>query len=72
MQLDEVKVVIAKKQLVEHQGINYTVSAVIMRLHHKEIKWYYQLELQDLKTNCIVIADIERVDIVESEIQDPV
>lgn len=61
MQLDDVKTVIAKRQKVVYQDTDYTVNAVIMRIHSKETRWYYQLELQDLKQSSIVIADIEKV-----------
>lgn len=63
MQLDDVKTVIAKRQKVVYQDIEYLVSAVIMRIHSKETRWYYQLELQDLKQSSIVIADIEKVSV---------
>lgn len=63
MQLDDVKTVIAKRQKVKYQDIEYLVSAVIMRIHSKETRWYYQLELQDLKQSSIVIADIEKVSV---------
>lgn len=63
MQLDDVKAVIAKRQKVKYQDIEYLVSAVIMRIHSKETRWYYQLELQDLKQSSVVIADIEKVSV---------
>lgn len=61
MQLADVKTAIAKRTVVTYDGIDYTISAVIMRIHHKEMKWYYQLELRDLKANSVVIADMEKV-----------
>lgn len=61
MQLADVKTAIAKKTIVTYDGIDYTVTAVIMRIHHKEMKWYYQLELKDLKANSVSIADMEKV-----------
>lgn len=61
MQLDDIKTVIAKRQKVVYQDTDYTVNAVIMRIHNKETRWYYQLELQDLKQSSVVIADIEKV-----------
>ena len=62
MQLDDVKAVIAKRQKVKYQDADYTVNAVIMRIHSKETRWYYQLELQDLKQqSSVVIAGIEKV-----------
>lgn len=63
MQLDDVKTVIAKRQKVVYQDTDYTVNAVIMRIHSKETRWYYQLELQDLKQSSVVIADIEKVSV---------
>jgi len=61
MQLADVKTAIAKKTIVTYDGIDYTVTAVIMRIHHKKMKWYYQLELKDLKANSVSIADMEKV-----------
>ena len=61
MQLADVKTAIAKRTIVTYDGTDYTVTAVIMRIHHKEKKWYYQLELRDLKANAVVIADMEKV-----------
>lgn len=63
MQLNDVKTVIAKRQKVVYQDTDYTVNAVIMRIHNKETRWYYQLELQDLKQSSVVIADIEKVSV---------
>lgn len=63
MQLDDIKTVIAKRQKVVYQDTDYTVNAVIMRIHSKETRWYYQLELQDLKQSSVVIADIEKVSV---------
>lgn len=61
MQLDDVKAVIAKRHKVVYQDTDYTVNAIIMRIHSKKTRWYYQLELQDLKQSSVVIADIEKV-----------
>ena len=61
MQLADVKTAIAKRTVVTYDGTDYTVTAVIMRIHHKEMKWYYQLELRDLEANAIVIADMDKI-----------
>jgi hypothetical protein len=61
MQLADVKTAIAKRTVVTYDSIDYTVTAVIMRIHHKEMKWYYQLELRDLKANAVVIADMDKI-----------
>lgn len=62
MDLMEAKKAIAHKTQVEYQGNYYTVTAIIMRVHHKEVRWYYQLELMDVKaTRSLVIADLENV-----------
>ena len=67
MQLADVKTAIAKRTVVTYDGIDYTVTAVIMRIHHKEMKWYYQLELHDLKANSVCIADMEKVEVKVNE-----
>lgn len=62
MELMEAKKAIAHKTQVEYQDNYYTVTAIIMRVHHKEVRWYYQLELMDVKaTRSLVIADLEKV-----------
>lgn len=62
MDLMEAKKAIAHKTQVEYQGNAYTVTAITMRVHHKEVRWYYQLELRDVKApNALVIADLEKV-----------
>ena len=61
MQLSDVKKAISTKQTVSYNGIDYYVSAVIMRIHHDKLEWYYQLELHDLKANAITIADMDKV-----------
>lgn len=61
MQLADIKTAIAKQTVVTYDGTDYTVTAVIMRIHHKEMKWYYQLELRDLNANAIIIADMDKV-----------
>ena len=61
MQLVDVKTAIAKRTVVTYDSIDYTVTAVIMRIHHKEMKWYYQLELRDLEAKAVVIADMHKI-----------
>ena len=64
MDLMEAKRAIAHKTQVEYQGHSYTVTAITMRIHHKEVRWYYQLELADVKApHSLVIAELEKVKI---------
>lgn len=64
MDLMEAKKAIAHKTQVEYQGHLYTVTAITMRVHHKEVRWYYQLELMDVKApHSLVIAELEKVKI---------
>lgn len=62
MDLMEAKKAIAYQTQVEYQGNSYTVTAITMRVHHKEVRWYYQLELADVKApHSLVIADLEKI-----------
>ena len=62
MDLMEAKKAIAYQTQVEYQGNSYTVTAITMRVHHTEVRWYYQLELADVKApHSLVIADFEKV-----------
>lgn len=67
LKIEDVKPAISKRTIVTYNDTEYTVSAVIMRIHHKEMKWYYQLELRDLKANSVCIADMEKVEVKENE-----
>jgi|GEM_PF-2781735 hypothetical protein len=59
MDLMEAKKAIAHQTQVEYQGHFYTVTAITMRVHHKEVRWYYQLELMDVRApHSLVIADL--------------
>lgn len=66
MKLERVKHAMAYKETIEYQGIEYSISAVTMRIYQG--KWYYQAELQSLHANSIVIAALE--DVNEKEIED--
>lgn len=58
MDLMEAKKAIAHKTQVEYQGHLYIVTAITMRVHHKEV----QLELMDVKApHSLVIAELEKV-----------
>lgn len=48
-------------RIVEFDGNQYMVTAVIKRKHKSKPEWYYQAELQDLHANSVTIADIEKV-----------
>jgi hypothetical protein len=64
-EVEKIKVIIAKQNKVEYQGTDYIVSAIIVRMHHKKMQWYYQVELHDLVSNNITIANIEKIKVKE-------
>jgi hypothetical protein len=53
----------AHKTLVTYGGIDYTVTACIMRI--RDGRWYYQLELHDLNANSVTVAEMEKVSLKE-------
>lgn len=59
MQISEAKPAISTRAPVEYRGIDYYITACIMRLSGTE--WKYSLELHDLKINSVTIADIDKV-----------
>lgn len=67
MKLEEVNAVMMNCQTVTHthMGISaqYTIRGVITR-HSKEKGWTYSLELQDLKSGCIVYAALEDTEVL--------
>ncbi len=62
MQLENANEVIWYGKPVLYDGIEYTLTAVIKRKHHKENKWHYQAELTDIKAaRSVVIVPLEKV-----------
>lgn len=62
MKMSEVKKVIAEQIPVKFKDITYYTTACIMRLRNS--KWVYFLELHDLKANSVIIAPLDKVDIM--------
>ena len=63
MKIEEVKKVIAYKKLVNYKDMTFTVNSCTLRL--KDGKWYYTVELQDLKANSVIQALMENVEVKE-------
>lgn len=61
MELKQAKLAMLRKTIVTHNGIDYTVSACILRVRDKAP--YYQLELSELLARSVTIADMDRVEI---------
>lgn len=62
MELSEVKKAAALRQTVEYEGVQYYVTACIMRLENQQ--WTYYLELHDMEANSVTVAPIGKVKIV--------
>ncbi|MCH5207566.1 MAG: hypothetical protein J1F04_01670 [Oscillospiraceae bacterium] len=67
MTREQAKDAMTSGQLVQHTHmgipIKYRISGVITR-YNKRKGWTYSLELQDLKSSCIVIASMEDCEVV--------
>lgn len=61
MTLSEVKTAISSRAPVIYRGLQYYVTACIMR--YRDGEWRYSLELHDLKVNSVTIAQIEDVNL---------
>lgn len=68
MELSQANEVIWYGKRVRYKGIDYTLTAVIKRKHHKLQEWYYQAELQDLTAvHSVVIASLKDVSVIQEE-----
>ncbi len=63
MDMAQVKHAMATQARVRYRGIEYYITACIMRL--KNTKWIYELELHSFTANSVTIAEMERVEVVE-------
>ena len=59
MVIESVKKAIAYQLPVTYRENEYFVTGITMRI--RDGKWYYQLELHEMKANAILIADMEKV-----------
>jgi hypothetical protein len=60
MQIGEVKKYMASKTKINYKGNEYIITACTMRILNGN--WYYQLELNDIKANSVIIANMEAVE----------
>jgi len=64
MELNELKPAIARRKKVKYNGNKYYVNAGTIRV--KDGAWVYEVELKDPKANSIVIASMEKCEVLEN------
>jgi hypothetical protein len=65
MLLQDIKPAISTRKPVSCNGVDYYITACIMRLVNGE--WRYSLELHDMAANSVTVAAIEDVMLKENE-----
>lgn len=50
---------------VKHGGNTYILTACILRKNPDDGKYYYQAELKELKANCVLIVELDKVEEVQ-------
>lgn len=61
MKLQGINEAIWYGRLVEYNGIQFKVTAVIKRKHKSKPEWYYQAELLDIHVNSVAITNIKDI-----------
>jgi len=57
-----------EKTLVEHNGIKYYITGFTQKIDVSG-KFYFVLELHDLKANSVTIADINKVNLIDGSVE---
>ena len=59
MKIEDVSEHMEKKTVIVHSGCRYYISGVISRI--KKGKWFYEIELHDLKANSVTVVNLEDI-----------